>query len=398
MGTWPVACISVVVALAAAFPIAPSTAVAVDPCDGAEGCDYAVYQNLQAAAAPYPVETQAPGVTDRTSLKMVNPARPASVTYQVEEPQWVRIFLYSANGTFATEEPALQMMRLGSSGPEVDLSKALPCRVNADGEVFLPQQGEKLYYHPMVETPVFYSESQPPMAELFRYGLNLEAAGSGAFQALEPKLSQVEIYWKGSVPVAYGEWYEATLPAGTTKLRVTLRGSTQLAVYNSQTVRPFDNRLELAQVELYGGGFVQPVTPPSSSSQPGEGSSSLPPPDISGSDVREDDEDDEDNEEEEEEEDGKEDGSRAGSSAKSSSSQPSAGWQVSAVVEAAPPSHSAEAAASPAGEETPRQVTYVFASSSEGEGLFPGADRGIVLWASFLSIVVFVTIYWLLRR
>lgn len=60
MGTWPVACISVVVALAAAFPIAPSTAAAVDPCDGAEGCDYAVYQNLQAAGAPYPVETQAP--------------------------------------------------------------------------------------------------------------------------------------------------------------------------------------------------------------------------------------------------------------------------------------------------------------------------------------------------
>ena len=198
--------------------------------------------------------------------------------------------------------------------------------------------------------------------------------------------------------MAYGEWYEATLPAGTTKLRVTLRGSTQLAVYNSQTVRPFDNRLELAQVELYGGGFVQPVTPPPSSSQPGEGSSSLPPPDISGSDVREDDEDDEDNEEEEEEEDDKEDGSRAGSSAKSSSSQPAAWRQVPAAAEAAPPAHSAEAAASPAGESLPRQVTYVFASSPEGEGLFPGVDRGIVLWASLLSIVVFVTIYWLLRR
>ena len=374
--------------------------VFVDPCDSTEGKTYAAYGNFLPAQPAMPFASQAVGASDSTSLKMVDPSRPATAVYQVDSPEGVEILLYSGRGTFSTLQPDLNLYQLGSSATTVNPLQTLSCVVNGEGEIFLQGRAMKLYHNNMMGMAFFYESAGQPGSGLSRLGLNLEASRDGtSYTAVEPVLSQVEVYTKNGFSLCYGERYTASLPSGTVVLRVTLRDVGAIPVKDSMGEQT-GVRLELAEVRLWGGGFVQSVTPPPSSSQP-ESSSSLPAPDISGSDSAA--QEDEGEEDEEEKEDGEDWEADLPLDGNSSNRGGGGGFAVAGgttrVVTASPSLQTEEETAAIAlSPEEGEEVVTVFRQEEVEASPFAQVERGVLLWIAVASAAVFLLVYWVLKR
>ena len=403
----PVTC-AVVCLLLSSTLTAAGEAVYSDPCDSVQGKSYAAYQNFQPAEKAMPFAYQGEGAGDATSLEVIDPSQPASAVYQVDSPGQVQILLYARQGTFATYQAELAQYLLGTMSKSVAVAQTKSCAVSSAGEIFLRREAQKLYYNSSIGVSAFYPADSPADAGWPRLGLNLEASADGSrYTAVEPVLTSVEVYTRGPVSVCYGEWYSAQLPAGTVSLRVTLRDVARIPSYNGASFAR-EVELELAQVNLSGGGFAQPVTPPPSSSSLPESSSSVPAPDISGSDStseetdKDEEEDEEEDEDDEDEEDDwlEEDSPDGSSSNRGTGGGFFTGGGTTRVVAASQAPPSASESAGPSLEEA-EEATVLTVSQGEAqeEGSFlAGVEKGVILWTAVASAALFVLVYWMLRR